>query len=438
MQMNTAIPFSGVQPDFVNALAMGQQAAMQRNEASRINALAGLYQTQGADILAGNPNALNALAGIDPMAALGVADARQGMDARALQMDATRQDMQMQAQEWAMRLDERERAQRLTEGEQMLSGMISATSPQAWDAWATSTGQTQLVGQFGQRDTMINNLLPPMEALRRVDAQSAARQEVKIDSKAPAVMPDPQSAIAKLEADYRNGLISEEQYQVGMQSLAPTGMAINVTPGGGLNIAQGPGVQGAVNIPERQSQIQLFGTMMDVAAPVINRIETTYDPSNLQDAAARAMGIPGNFFQSQDGQQYQAAAMAWAEGALRLSTGAAATPQEIQRITETYFARPGDTAETIAFKRQLRAAYESAVVAASGGNFQPGATDLPADPLEFADEAGADVPAEAQAGQRDWQNMSVEDLVAVDPTTLSQEELRTYIARMSEINAQGQ
>jgi hypothetical protein len=233
MQMNVQIPFSGVQPDFVNALAMGQQAAMQRNEASRINALAGLYQTQGADILAGNQNALNALAGIDPMAALGVADARQGMDARALQMDATRQDMRQQAEQWAAQLDERERAQRLAEGEQMLSGMISATSPQAWDAWATSTGQTQLVGQFGQRDMMINNLLPPMEALRRVDAQAAANQPAQ---------PDPQSAIAKLQMDFNNGLITEEQLRIGMQNLAPTGMTIESTPGGGFRFIQGAGV----------------------------------------------------------------------------------------------------------------------------------------------------------------------------------------------------
>ena len=57
----------------------------------------------------------------------------------------------------------------------------------------------------------------------------------------------------------------------------------------------------------------------------------------------------------------RSAAEAWAEGALRIATGAAATPAEKEAVMRTYFARPGDTPETIAFKNQLRKAYQESI-----------------------------------------------------------------------------
>lgn len=401
--MNTAIPFAFEAPQIVNALAQGQQAAAQRNELSRMNALAQLYQAQGAGILAGEQGALNALAQFDPAAALGIQDTRQGMDARNLQMQATRQDMRVQAERWANELSEQDRTEAREGIARAIMMMEDANTPEAWDSMAEQLGKPELVGQFAMRDQRLMEVLPFAEALDVYNSRNT--------------QPDPQSAIAKLQQDYNAGLITEEQLQIGMQNLAPSGMAVSVTPGGGVTVSQGPGVQGAVNIPERQSQIQLFGTMMDVSAPVINRIEETYNPANLQDATARAFGVPGNFFQSQDGQQYAAAASAWAEGALRLATGAAAQPAEIERITQTYFAIPGDTAETVAFKRQLRAAYENAIVAASGGNFQPGAAELPPDPLEFAGEEPVAQTQGAQITPQMVPTMSEEALAEYLTTT---------------------
>ncbi len=61
-----------------------------------------MLQEQGAGIIAGDQNALNALAGYDPMAALGAQDARLGMDATRLGMDATRQQMSISAERLAM------------------------------------------------------------------------------------------------------------------------------------------------------------------------------------------------------------------------------------------------------------------------------------------------------------------------------------------------
>jgi len=106
--------------------------------------------------------------------------------------------------------------------------------------------------------------------------------------------------------------------------------------------------------------------MQSQTAPVLDSIEQQWNPSNLPDAIARSTPIAGNFFASSQGQIYNAAAEAWAEGALRIATGAAATPDEKASVRDTYFAKPGDTPETIAFKNDMRKAYEEAINASLG------------------------------------------------------------------------
>ena len=128
--------------------------------------------------------------------------------------------------------------------------------------------------------------------------------------------------------------------------------------------------EGAVPRPpdrsEQENKLVLFGSLQSTTQPFIDQVETQYDPSNIQDAAARSIPLVGNFFQSEVGQQYEAASRAWAEGALRLQTGAAATADEIQRTRYTYFARPGDTPNTIALKRDLRRAFTDTILGLTG------------------------------------------------------------------------
>ena len=120
-------------------------------------------------------------------------------------------------------------------------------------------------------------------------------------------------------------------------------------------------------LSERQSQLVLFGNQMQNMQPVLDNLETQFDPANIGDAAASATGTFGNFVKSQEKQLYDTAAAAWAEGVLRIQTGAAATQPEIERVVRTYFAQPGDTPETVQFKRQARETFFESVAAASGG-----------------------------------------------------------------------
>jgi len=150
--------------------------------------------------------------------------------------------------------------------------------------------------------------------------------------------------------------------------------------------------EGSVPTPpkltEGQAKTTLFSSMQSQTAPVLDSIEQQWNPSNLPDAIARSTPIAGNFFASSQGQIYNAAAEAWAEGALRIATGAAATPDEKASVRDTYFAKPGDTPETIAFKNDMRKTYEEAINASLG---RPTGYQLPVPQVFAADPSASPV-----------------------------------------------
>lgn len=137
------------------------------------------------------------------------------------------------------------------------------------------------------------------------------------------------------------------------------------------------GSGGRAKLTESQAKTTLFSRLQQETSPVLNQIESIWDPANMGDAVARSTPIAGNFFQSEEGQIYQSAASAWAEGALRISTGAAATQPEIERNMKTYFAQPGDTPTVVEFKRNMRAMYDRAIQASLGNQMDAPSLVLP-------------------------------------------------------------
>ncbi len=88
------------------AYMTGLQYAQQAKDMERQNALAQLYQTQGAGIANGDQGALNALAALDPMAAMGVRQNALGMQATQLGMQQTQQSMAFDAEKMQMVRDQ--------------------------------------------------------------------------------------------------------------------------------------------------------------------------------------------------------------------------------------------------------------------------------------------------------------------------------------------
>jgi len=211
--------------------------------------------------------------------------------------------------------------------------------------------------------------------------------------------------------EYKAQWVNGEWVPIG-GAKAPSGFAIRSTPDGGFEM-----VQGGAKLTENQSKLTLFQTLQTETQPVLLDLESQWDPANVSDAAARSTPIAGNFFKSEQGQIYDAAATAWAEGALRIATGAAATPEEMERTKKAYFAQVGDTPNTVAFKAQMREMYNRAIQRALGNTEVKGALPKPSEFAKAVDEqtaapaAPAVEPAAVPEGidPEDWKFMSPEE-----------------------------
>jgi len=143
-----------------------------------------------------------------------------------------------------------------------------------------------------------------------------------------------------------------------------------------------PDVQatGGGDMTESERRIFMFNNMQAQTSPAIDMIESQgFNPSNIKDRFAEGI-LGGNWARSEESQMYDSAGGAWAEGALRLATGAAATPEEYNRIKTMYFAQVGDSLETIRIKQAMRHSYEEVLKATLNGDMS---AEIP-NPLMFA------------------------------------------------------
>jgi hypothetical protein len=105
-----------------------------------------------------------------------------------------------------------------------------------------------------------------------------------------------------------------------------------------------------------------------------NRAKQASDELEQLESAISGMGLAGqtrmewapNFMQSQTGQAYGAAQRAFTEARLRKDSGAAIPDSEFTNDRRTYFAQPGDSAETLAQKRRARYALLASLAYESG------------------------------------------------------------------------
>lgn len=200
MALNAGIILQGQQPDIVGAMQRGQVAGQQANEFRQQNALNGFIQQNGAAIMGGDQNALNALSqlgtrGFDAaqgqqINALNMDSTRLGMDQTRLGMDATRQNMQMdrnqdsrltrqeerQIQQHAMTLSAEQRAKEAAQIEQAVTMGMAAQSPEQWDA-IVGQSSPDLVGQFENREMIAGKYMSIAEVLKRADGRNAPPED---------------------------------------------------------------------------------------------------------------------------------------------------------------------------------------------------------------------------------------------------------------------
>lgn len=143
MTYNAGIILQGQQPDLVNTLARATQAAGLANQNQQRNALAQTMQQHGAGILAGDRNALNALAGHDPAAALGITQTQQQMRHSDERLQMLRQQAARQAEAHAASLSAQQREEyraKLSEGLAGAANFYSRGDEGGYNRWLTENG----------------------------------------------------------------------------------------------------------------------------------------------------------------------------------------------------------------------------------------------------------------------------------------------------------
>lgn len=265
--MNAGIILAGQPVNVLDALSQGNEAAAQTNAIRQQNALQNLYQQQGAGILAGDANALNALAGIDPMAAQGIQQNRLGME-------ATRQDMAFSAEKMQMLRDEAKRAvadhaarmsreQREAEAAQISKGVSGAAffyskgDRAGYEAFLAQNGIDPATHPFEQFPALAARYEGALDALKNYDAMDAQPDPTDgapsgfmwadPNNRAAGVVPlpgaekpqTPYTTEGKLKADLEAGRIDQATYEAGLARLAPKGTSLAVGPDGTVTFTQG-------------------------------------------------------------------------------------------------------------------------------------------------------------------------------------------------------
>lgn len=399
MAYDSRIILAGQSPDIMGAVTSGNQAAAQTNALRTSNQLAELYRTQGAGILSGDQNALNALAGIDPNAALGIQGTQLGMSATRQNMAMAQEEMQMrrdqikaEAERMAATMTAEQRAAEAAKIETGVKAASTATTPEQWDAIVTQFGVPDLVGQFGMKDALLTSYADVADILKGGD-QAALGDRYKVVG----------GTLFDLGAEggprpVGEGSVSEEII------MGPDGKPIVVRGGAGT----------VTKFTEGQSKDNVYATRADGA---LRKLESPADPNDpnspslvdslasLGESVAGSIPLAGNYLQSDAYQTAKTAGDEFLQAILRKDTGAAITPDEQALYGQTYLPQPGDLPERLAYKKEARrraleaiksgmmpaqleamARADAAVIASGASTQQPGAS--PAQPAPTQPQSG--------------------------------------------------
>lgn len=177
-----------------NALASisaGQEAGARAMQIKDQNKRRDIYAQHGAGILAGEQNSLNALAGVDPQAAMGMRQAQQAYAQSEERMNMARAEGARAAQRLQMDMDAAALKSEQAKLKQGLAAAVTAQTPEQWDALAQQFGAPDLVGQFANREAIIGFYSGLDETLDRMTP------------------PKPLSPPGKVQADINAGLLPE-------------------------------------------------------------------------------------------------------------------------------------------------------------------------------------------------------------------------------------
>lgn len=233
MVLNPSIILAGQPVNALAAMDAGTQAAGRAGMVGQQGDLLSLYRDQGPGIMSGDPNALNALARLDPMAGLGVQESRQGMQIREEQLQMARAAAARQAEAHAASMTAAERqqqAQALSQGLSMAIPAIQSGNLDQVNA-ILSQGGLEPVGSIPEAQLLLAQAEGAFEVLERFNSM--------------------QQEGPRLE-NVGGRLYDLSQYDGTPGSLSPlteggnTGLGVEVLPDGTIRFGQGMGGSSAM------------------------------------------------------------------------------------------------------------------------------------------------------------------------------------------------
>lgn len=405
-RMNAGLILAGQQPDFVNTLARSNEAAAFKNEMNRQNALRQLYQQQGAGILAGEQGALNALAGFDPMAALGVQNTIAGNRMAEQNFDMRRQEFDLRMQEYKKGIGAEQAAQEAARIKQAVSAASAAQTPQEWDAIVSQYGEAgqQFVGRFAERESIIRGLLDISDALARDAVPEPADEYGRYVQEERAAGREPLSRI-----EYGRAKQKTQRIEVGAD--------------GSVKLSEGFGGEGDVKFTEAQGKDNVYSTRARGALEALEPVADALASRGDKILGAVPLGI-GREFQEEDYQVAEQAGTEFLQAILRKDTGAAITQGEIDSYGVTYLPQPGDGPAVLEAKRIARV---RAIEALESG--------MNASQMLARDRAlikTAEATGQVKAAPGDFSQMSEDELLQVDPGSLEGEQQKAFIKALED------
>lgn len=357
MALDPGIILSGNSLDIAGSLDRGMVAGQRVADQRQKNMLREFYQTNGQGIMSGDPQALNALAGIDPNAAMKVQAQRLDQDRVRLGMDATRLNMQQAEQQMAMLSREEQRAiedraasmsvaERAAAAERLQQAAtmgLQAQSPEQFDSIMQSMGLDQYVGQFANREALAARGLSTADAFKRYDEANA---------------PDDAERYRAV-----GGNVYDWQPEGGgaprVVSSGPGTEEVVIGPDGNPILYRGP-AGGSAKFTETQAKDNVYSTRMEGALGTLNgQLEDgTFMADRLTSRANRAAELdPTGIAREFQDENFQVAKQAGDEfllALLRKDTGAAVTESEQTTYGDVFLPRPGDQAPVLEAKRSAR------------------------------------------------------------------------------------
>lgn len=273
MALNPNIILGGQAPDIVGALDRSRLAAQGQIGLNTQNALATLYQQQGAGIAAGDPNSLNALARFDPVAAQGVQSNILGMQGQKQEMAFSAERMQMARDEGKAKAAEALQAQAAN----LTAEQLAAEKEAITKGLSGASFFYQNKDQAGYEKFLAENGMNPADFPFAEFPAHAAMFEGALEAMDAFAPPEPQ----KPADDYQRYVA--EETAAGRQPLDRIGFA---------NALKGKGVTMRTTNPDGSvSEVVMGGAQGGTGEPTVGQV---YNPNEVASVVAMIDEISSN------------------------------------------------------------------------------------------------------------------------------------------------